>query len=227
MESRADKMLFCMILSVSAGRMATRDALTKGSAKLMEPMMKVEVVTPEEYMGDVIGDINSRRGMVQVCSAELEKSLCTGFLGYLRWGGDPATHLAALICVEGIPGQWAGRNEPVVPSAAVRLGGGVGRPYRHPAFRPAKVPPGSPAHRNETAVRQGGTHRTRCTHKAVHTKGTKSAYSHRRSYVRGLRGRFCFFKRHMGWGVYGNEPAVRPTRPAGPPPGGSAGRDRH
>eukprot|EP00670_Eutreptiella_braarudii_P005886 CAMPEP_0174285852 /NCGR_PEP_ID=MMETSP0809-20121228/9753_1 /TAXON_ID=73025 ORGANISM="Eutreptiella gymnastica-like, Strain CCMP1594" /NCGR_SAMPLE_ID=MMETSP0809 /ASSEMBLY_ACC=CAM_ASM_000658 /LENGTH=872 /DNA_ID=CAMNT_0015381731 /DNA_START=23 /DNA_END=2641 /DNA_ORIENTATION=+ len=48
-----------------AGRMATRDALTKGSAKLMEPMMKVEVVTPEEYMGDVIGDINSRRGMVQ------------------------------------------------------------------------------------------------------------------------------------------------------------------
>jgi elongation factor G len=51
-----------------AGRMAAREALEKGSAKLMEPMMKVEVVTPEEYMGDVIGDINSRRGMIQELS---------------------------------------------------------------------------------------------------------------------------------------------------------------
>uniref|UniRef100_A0A7S1N1I8 Elongation factor G, mitochondrial n=1 Tax=Eutreptiella gymnastica TaxID=73025 RepID=A0A7S1N1I8_9EUGL len=49
----------------TAGRMACRKALRDGQAKLMEPMMKVEVVTPEEYMGDIIGDINSRRGMVQ------------------------------------------------------------------------------------------------------------------------------------------------------------------
>ena len=35
---------------------------------LLEPMMKVEVVTPEEYMGDVIGDLNSRRGQVQEMS---------------------------------------------------------------------------------------------------------------------------------------------------------------
>ena len=47
-----------------AGRAAARKGLREAGAKLMEPMMKVEVTTPEEYMGDVIGDINSRRGMV-------------------------------------------------------------------------------------------------------------------------------------------------------------------
>lgn len=47
-----------------AARGAFRDAMTKGSVKLQEPIMKVEVITPEEHMGDVIGDINSRRGMV-------------------------------------------------------------------------------------------------------------------------------------------------------------------
>ena len=39
--------------------------MQKGKPKLLEPMMKVEVVTPEEYMGDIIGDLNSRRGQVQ------------------------------------------------------------------------------------------------------------------------------------------------------------------
>ena len=48
-----------------AGRMATREGLRKGKGRLMEPLMQVDVVTPEEYMGDVIGDINSRRGMVE------------------------------------------------------------------------------------------------------------------------------------------------------------------
>ena len=38
--------------------------MTKAAAKLLEPIMKVEVVTPEEYMGDIIGDLNSRRGNV-------------------------------------------------------------------------------------------------------------------------------------------------------------------
>ena len=47
-----------------AGRACARKGLKEAGAKLMEPMMRVEVTTPEEYMGDVIGDINSRRGMV-------------------------------------------------------------------------------------------------------------------------------------------------------------------
>ncbi len=47
-----------------AGRAAVREGLPKAGPKLLEPIMKVEVVTPEEYMGDVIGDLNSRRGQV-------------------------------------------------------------------------------------------------------------------------------------------------------------------
>ena len=47
-----------------AARAAFREAMPKANAVLLEPMMKVEVVTPEEYMGDIIGDLNSRRGQV-------------------------------------------------------------------------------------------------------------------------------------------------------------------
>jgi elongation factor G len=48
-----------------AGSMAFKDAMRKADPVLMEPIMSVEVVTPEEYMGDVIGDISSRRGKVE------------------------------------------------------------------------------------------------------------------------------------------------------------------
>jgi len=47
-----------------AARAAMRDGMKKASAKLLEPIMKVEVVTPEEYTGSIIGDLTSRRGMV-------------------------------------------------------------------------------------------------------------------------------------------------------------------
>ena len=47
-----------------AARTAFRDGILKAAPKLLEPIMRVEVVTPEEYMGDVIGDLNSRRGQV-------------------------------------------------------------------------------------------------------------------------------------------------------------------
>jgi len=47
-----------------AGRAATREGLRKANARLMEPMMQVDVTTPEEYMGDILGDVNSRRGLV-------------------------------------------------------------------------------------------------------------------------------------------------------------------
>ena len=48
-----------------AGSMAFKEAMQKGNPVLLEPIMKVEVTTPEEYMGDVIGDINSRRGRIE------------------------------------------------------------------------------------------------------------------------------------------------------------------
>ena len=48
-----------------AGRMAMREGLKRAGAKLLEPIMKVEVVTPDEYTGGIIGDLTSRRGQVQ------------------------------------------------------------------------------------------------------------------------------------------------------------------
>ena len=47
-----------------AAKAAFKEAMAKAGPQLLEPMMKVEVVTPEEYMGDVIGDLNSRRGQI-------------------------------------------------------------------------------------------------------------------------------------------------------------------
>jgi elongation factor G len=48
-----------------AGSMAFKDAMHKGGAVILEPIMRVEVTMPEDYMGDVIGDINSRRGRIE------------------------------------------------------------------------------------------------------------------------------------------------------------------
>jgi elongation factor G len=48
-----------------AGSMAFKDGALKAKPVLLEPMMKVEVVSPEDYMGDVMGDLNRRRGLVQ------------------------------------------------------------------------------------------------------------------------------------------------------------------
>ena len=48
-----------------AGSMAFKDAMAKGNPVLLEPIMKVEVTMPEEYMGDVIGDVNARRGRIE------------------------------------------------------------------------------------------------------------------------------------------------------------------
>ena len=58
-----------------AARAAFREGMAQAAPKLLEPIMKVEVVTPEEYMGDIIGDLNSRRGLVngmdQRCNARV------------------------------------------------------------------------------------------------------------------------------------------------------------
>ena len=48
-----------------AGSMAFKEACQKAGATLLEPIMKVSVIVPDEYMGDVIGDLNSRRGQIQ------------------------------------------------------------------------------------------------------------------------------------------------------------------
>ena len=76
-----------------AGTQALKEAVQKAKPVLLEPMMAVEVITPEEYMGEVIGDINSRRGQVgamedragaKVVKAKVPLSSMFGYVGDLR-----------------------------------------------------------------------------------------------------------------------------------------------
>ena len=63
-----------------AGSLAFKDAMQKAGAVLLEPIMKVEVTMPEEYMGDVIGDINSRRGRIEGMDDVGNGKLVRGFV---------------------------------------------------------------------------------------------------------------------------------------------------
>ena len=76
-----------------AARAAFREGMAKAGPKLLEPIMKVEIVTPEEYMGDIIGDLNSRRGQVnnmdsrgnaRVIDATVPLAQMFGYVGNLR-----------------------------------------------------------------------------------------------------------------------------------------------
>ncbi|TCT14060.1 translation elongation factor 2 (EF-2/EF-G) [Natranaerovirga pectinivora] len=63
-----------------AGSMAFKEAMKKGEATLVEPIMKVDVIVAEEYMGDVIGDINSRRGRIEGMEARNGAQLIKGYV---------------------------------------------------------------------------------------------------------------------------------------------------
>ena len=63
-----------------AGSMAMKDALKKGNSVLLEPFFKVEVVTPEEYMGDVMGGLNSKRGLIQGMEARNGAQVINAFV---------------------------------------------------------------------------------------------------------------------------------------------------
>ena len=76
-----------------AARMGMREGMRQAGAKLLEPIMKVEVVTPEDYYGDIIGDLNRRRGMVlgmedvpagKAVRAQVPLSEMFGYVGDLR-----------------------------------------------------------------------------------------------------------------------------------------------
>ena len=76
-----------------AARAAFKELREKGAPKLLEPIMKVEVLTPDEYLGDVIGDLNSRRGQIQgtdqrgnaqVITAFVPLANMFGYIGNLR-----------------------------------------------------------------------------------------------------------------------------------------------
>ncbi len=63
-----------------AGSMAFKEALAKADPALLEPMMKVEVIIPEQYMGDVIGDISSRRGRIEGMDARMGEQQVHAFV---------------------------------------------------------------------------------------------------------------------------------------------------
>jgi len=76
-----------------AARQSFRDAIPKAEPRLLEPVMKVEVITPDEYMGDIIGDLNSRRGQImgmdqrgnaQVIGAMVPLATMFGYVNTLR-----------------------------------------------------------------------------------------------------------------------------------------------
>lgn len=76
-----------------ASRMAFRQLASKAKPKILEPIMKVEVITPEDYMGDIIGDINSRRGQIsnmedranaKIITASVPLSSMFGYVNTLR-----------------------------------------------------------------------------------------------------------------------------------------------
>lgn len=76
-----------------AAKAAFKEGIPKGQPRLLEPIMKVEVVTPEDYMGDIIGDLNSRRGQImgmeprgnaQVIGAQVPLATMFGYVNTLR-----------------------------------------------------------------------------------------------------------------------------------------------
>ncbi|PIP60808.1 elongation factor G, partial [Candidatus Uhrbacteria bacterium CG22_combo_CG10-13_8_21_14_all_47_17] len=63
-----------------AGSMAFQEAAKRAGVYLLEPVMKVEVITPEDYMGDVIGDLNSKRGQIQDMEERMGARIVNAFV---------------------------------------------------------------------------------------------------------------------------------------------------
>ena len=96
-----------------AARAAFREGIAKAGPQLLEPVMKVEVVTPDEYMGDIIGDLNSRRGQIrgmeprgnaQVVNAKVPLGSMFGYVNDLRsMSQGRATYSMHFDCYEPVP----------------------------------------------------------------------------------------------------------------------------
>ena len=103
-----------------AGSMAFKDAMQKGGAILLEPIMKVEVTTPEEYMGDVIGDINSRRGRIESFEDVNGSKMITGYVPLAEMFGY-ATDLRSKTQGRGAYSMFFEANEPVPKSVQEKV----------------------------------------------------------------------------------------------------------
>ena len=103
-----------------AGSMAFKDAMQKGAPVLLEPYMKVEVTMPEEYMGDVIGDINSRRGRIEGMDDVGGGKIVRGFVPLAEMFGY-ATDLRSRTQGRGNYSMFFEKYEPVPKSVQAKV----------------------------------------------------------------------------------------------------------
>ena len=103
-----------------AGSMGVREAIRKAKPVLLEPMMKVEVTVPEEYMGDVIGDINSRRGRIEGMELRSGAQVIRGFVPLSEMFGY-ATDLRSNTQGRGVYSMQFDHYEPVPNSIAEKI----------------------------------------------------------------------------------------------------------
>ena len=109
-----------------AGSMAFKEAMKKGAPTLLEPLMKVDVTVPEEYMGDVIGDINSRRGRIEGMDAVNGTQVIHGFVPLSEMFGY-ATDLRSKTQGRGTYSMFFDHYEPVPKSVGEKILSAKGR----------------------------------------------------------------------------------------------------
>jgi elongation factor G len=103
-----------------AGSMAFKDAMNKGGAVLLEPIMRVEVTVPDDYMGDVIGDISSRRGRIEGTEDLTGSKLIRGFVPLSEMFGY-ATSLRSRTQGRGAYSMFFSNYEPVPKSVQEKV----------------------------------------------------------------------------------------------------------
>ena len=109
-----------------AGSMAFKEAMKKGAPTLLEPLMKVDVTVPEEYMGDLIGDINSRRGRIEGMDAVNGTQVIHGFVPLSEMFGY-ATDLRSKTQGRGTYSMFFDHYEPVPKSVGEKILSAKGR----------------------------------------------------------------------------------------------------
>jgi elongation factor G len=103
-----------------AGSMCFKEAMKKSEPVLLEPIMKVEVTMPEEYMGDVIGDMNSRRGRIESMEDVGNGKQVTGYVPLSSMFGY-ATDLRSRTQGRGNYSMFFERYEPVPKNVAAKI----------------------------------------------------------------------------------------------------------
>ena len=154
-----------------AGSMAFREAARRAKPVLLEPIMAVEVVTPEEFMGDVIGDLNRRRGRIEGMEPRGNAQVIRAYVPLAEMFGY-ATDLRS---ADAGPGDLHDAVRPLreVPSALVR--GDHRAPQRHPRGR-QRVAGVAAVGRAGTARRPQGRSRFQ-----LYFRGWPACRPHRRS----------------------------------------------